>query len=186
MKANAIVAVVLSLLGILAYIWFRFGSLRYSLAAIVALMHDVMITLGALAIAGFVANEAFFSQTLKVEAFQIDLGVIAALLTVIGYSLNDTIVILDRIRENRGKRPLPTMEIVNNSINQTISRTLLTSFTTLIAVAIIYVVGGSGIRPFAFCLLVGIVVGTYSSVAVAAPLVFKGHSPSRNPVEPTE
>ena len=176
MKANAIVAVVLSLLGILAYIWFRFGSLRYSLAAIVALMHDVTITLGALAIAGFIANEAFFSQTLMIEAFQIDLGVIAALLTVIGYSLNDTIVILDRIRENRGKRPLPTLKIVNNSINQTVSRTVLTSFTTLIAVAIIYIAGGSGIRPFAFCLLVGIIVGTYSSVAVAAPLVFKGGS----------
>ena len=137
-------------LGILAYIWFRFGSLRYSLAAIAALMHDVILTLGALALAGYVANIAFFSQTLKIEAFQIDLGVIAALLTVIGYSLNDTIVILDRIRENRGKRPLPTMEIVNNSINQTVSRTVLTSVTTLIAVAIIYMVGGSGSRPFAF------------------------------------
>ena len=139
-------------------------------------MHDVTITLGALALAGYVAGEAFFSQTLMIEAFQIDLGVIAALLTVIGYSLNDTIVILDRIRENRGKRPLPTLEIVNNSINQTISRTALTSVTTLIAVAIIYMAGGSGIRPFAFCLLVGILVGSYSSVAVAAPLVFKGNS----------
>ena len=177
MKANAIVAVVLSLLGILAYIWFRFGSLRYSLAAIVALLHDVLVTLGALALAGYVAHISFFSQTLKIEAFQIDLGVIAALLTVIGYSLNDTIVILDRIRENRGKRPLPTQEIVNNSINQTISRTVLTSVTTLIAVIIIYLAGGGGIRPFAFALLIGIFVGTYSSVAIAAPLVFKGHSP---------
>jgi len=177
MKANAIVAVILSLLGILVYIWFRFGSLRYSLAAIVALLHDVLITLGALALAGYVAHISFFSQTLKVEAFQIDLGVIAALLTVIGYSLNDTIVILDRIRENRGKRPLPTLEIVNNSINQTISRTVLTSTTTLIAVVIIYLAGGGGIRPFAFALLIGIFVGTYSSVAIAAPLVFKGHSP---------
>jgi SecD/SecF fusion protein len=186
MKANAIVAVILSLLGILAYIWFRFGSLRYSLAAIVALVHDVTITLGALALASYFANQTFFSQTLKIEAFQIDLGVIAALLTVIGYSLNDTIVILDRVRENRGKRPLPTMEIVNNSINQTISRTVLTSVTTLIAVAIIYMAGGSGIRPFAFCLLVGILVGTYSSVAVAAPLVFKGHSPRKSPAVPAE
>ncbi|MBC8310196.1 MAG: protein translocase subunit SecD [Phycisphaerales bacterium] len=179
MKANAIVAVVLSLLGILAYIWFRFGSLRYSLAAIVALVHDVLVTLGALALAGYVAHIAFFSQTLKVEAFQIDLGVIAALLTVIGYSLNDTIVILDRIRENRGKLPLPTQEIVNHSINQTISRTVLTSVTTLIAVIIIYLAGGGGIRPFAFALIIGILVGTYSSVAIAAPLVFKGHSPKR-------
>jgi SecD/SecF fusion protein len=177
MKANAIVAVILSLLGILAYIWFRFGSLRYSLAAIVALLHDVTVTLGALALAGYIAHITFFSQTLRIEAFQIDLGVIAALLTVIGYSLNDTIVILDRIRENRGKRPLPTQEIVNDSINQTISRTVLTSVTTLIAVLIIYWAGGGGIRPFAFALLVGIIVGTYSSVAIAAPLVFKGHSP---------
>jgi len=180
MKANAIVAVILSLLGILAYIWFRFGSLRYSLAAIVALLHDVLVTLGALALAGYVSHIAFFSQNLKIEAFQIDLGVIAALLTVIGYSLNDTIVILDRIRENRGKRPLPTQEIVNDSINQTISRTVLTSVTTLVAVVIIYWAGGGGIRPFAFALLVGILVGTYSSVAIAAPLVFKGHSPKKN------
>ncbi len=179
MKANAIVAVVLSLLGILAYIWFRFGSFRYSIAAIVALLHDVTITLGALALAGYVAHISFFSQTLQIEAFQIDLGVIAALLTVIGYSLNDTIVILDRIRENRGKRPLPTQEIVNNSINQTVSRTVLTSVTTLIAVLIIYLAGGGGIRPFAFALLIGILVGTYSSVAIAAPLVFKGLSPKR-------
>ncbi|MDE1038611.1 MAG: protein translocase subunit SecF, partial [Phycisphaerales bacterium] len=183
MKANAIVAVVLSLLGILAYIWFRFGSLRYSLAAIVALVHDVTITLGALALAGYVAHIAFFSQTLKVEAFQIDLGVIAALLTVIGYSLNDTIVILDRIRENRGKRPLPTKEIVNSSINQTVSRTVLTSLTTIIAVVIIYLAGGGGIRPFAFALLIGIFVGTYSSVAIAAPLVFKRQEPRHTPGE---
>ena len=92
---------------------------------------------------------------------------------MIGYSLNDTIVILDRIRENRGKRPLPTEQNVNDSINQTVSRTVLTSVTTLIAVVIIYAAGGSGIRPFAFCLLIGIIVGTYSSVAIAAPLVFK-------------
>ena len=183
MKANAIVAVVLSLLGILAYIWFRFGSLRYSLAAIVALVHDVTITLGALALAGYVAHIAFFSQTLKVEAFQIDLGVIAALLTVIGYSLNDTIVILDRIRENRGKRPLPTKEIVNSSINQTVSRTVLTSLTTIIAVVIIYLAGGGGIRPFAFALLIGIFVGTYSSVAIAAPLVFTRQKPRHTPGE---
>ncbi len=184
MKANAIVAVILSLLGILAYIWLRFGSLRYSLAAILALVHDVILTLGALALAGFVASSVFFGDTLMIEAFQIDLGVIAALLTVIGYSLNDTIVILDRIRENRGKRPLPTMEIVNNSINQTVSRTVLTSVTTLIAVVIIYAAGGSGIRPFAFCLIVGIIVGTYSSVAIAAPLVFKGHSKPEGSSEP--
>jgi len=89
-------------------------------------------------------------------------------------------VILDRIRENRGKLPIPTPEIVNRSINQTVSRTVLTSFTTLLAVGIMYAAGGSGIRPFAFCLLTGLVVGTYSSVAIAAPLVvsYRGQEPA--------
>lgn len=170
MKAKAIVAVALTLLGILCYIWVRFGSLRYSVAAIVALIHDVIIALGILALTGLIGSSTFASMLL-VEEFKIDLGVVAALLTVIGYSLNDTIVILDRIRENRGKLPLPTASIVNTSINQTISRTVLTSLTTLLAVAIMYFEGGSGMRSFTFCLLVGLFVGTYSSVAIAAPLV---------------
>ncbi len=173
LSAQAIVAVVLSLLGILVYIWVRFGSFWYSAAAIVALMHDVIISLGLLAISALISRTVL-GHWLGVEDFRIDLGVVAALLTIIGYSLNDTIVILDRIRENRGKRPLASAEIVNRSINQTISRTLLTSGTTLIAVAIMYSEGGSGIRPFTFCLLVGIVVGTYSSIAIAAPLVWRG------------
>ncbi|UCD73929.1 MAG: protein translocase subunit SecD [Phycisphaerales bacterium] len=173
LQANATVAVILSLLGILVYIWIRFGSLRYSVAAIVALVHDVTIALGLLAISGFIAGNAFGTM-LGIEEFRIDLGVVAALLTIIGYSLNDTIVILDRIRENRGKLPVATASIVNRSINQTVSRTLLTSVTTLLAVAIMYGEGGSGIRPFTYCLLIGLIVGTYSSVAIAAPLVFKG------------
>ncbi len=173
LAAQAIVAVALTLMGILVYIWIRFGSLRYSAAAIVALVHDVMIALGLLALSTMVAG-TFFSTVLKIEPFRIDLGVVAALLTIIGYSLNDTIVILDRIRENRGKLPLPTAPIVNRSINQTVSRTLLTSVTTLMAVLIMYFEGGGGIRPFTFCLLVGLFVGTYSSVAIAAPLVFTG------------
>ncbi len=175
LSAQAIVAVVLTLLGILVYIWVRFGSLRYSIAAIVALMHDVMIALGLLALSTIVGGTAI-GTALLIEPFRIDLGVVAALLTIIGYSLNDTIVILDRVRENRGKLPLPTAPIVNRSINQTISRTLLTSFTTLMAVAIMYAEGGGGIRPFTFCLLAGIIVGSYSSVAIAAPLVLTGGS----------
>lgn len=173
LQANATVAVVLSLLGILVYIWIRFGSLRYSVAAIVALMHDVAIALGLLALSGIIAKTPI-GPLLGVEDFRIDLGVVAALLTIIGYSLNDTIVILDRIRENRGKLPVASAECVNRSINQTISRTLLTSVTTLLAVLIMYAEGGSGIRPFTYCLLVGLLVGTYSSVAIAAPLVFRG------------
>jgi SecD/SecF fusion protein len=177
LSAKAIVAVALSLLGILVYIWIRFGSLRYSAAAIVALVHDVAIALGLLAATTWVGG-TWASTTLLIEEFRIDLGVVAALLTIIGYSLNDTIVILDRIRENRGKLPIPTPDIVNRSINQTISRTVLTSFTTLLAVAIMYAAGGSGIRPFAFCLLVGLMVGTYSSVAIAAPLVVRSPGPA--------
>lgn len=174
LRANAIVAVVLSLLGILVYIWIRFGSLRYSTGAIVALVHDVSIAMGALAISQIIGETAF-GKALLLESFHIDLNVIAAVLTLIGYSLNDTIVVLDRIRENRGKRMFATAEIVNASINQTFSRTTLTSLTMLISLIILYVYGGTGIRPFAFCMLIGMFVGTYSSIAIAAPLVFKGH-----------
>jgi len=180
LAAQAVVAVILTLLGILIYIWVRFGSLRYSVAAIVALVHDVTIALGLLALSGIVGATPIASALL-IEPFLIDLGVVAALLTIIGYSLNDTIVILDRIRENRGKLPLPTAPVVNNSINQTVSRTLLTSVTTLMAVAIMYAEGGSGIRPFTFCLLCGVVVGSYSSVAIAAPLVFTGKAKPQSP-----
>jgi SecD/SecF fusion protein len=176
--ANAIGAVILSLAGILFYIWLRFGSFRYSMAAIAALCHDVIIVLGALALTGVIAGYEFVANGLLIEAFQIDTGIVAALLTVIGYSLNDTIVILDRIRENRGRRPVPSKAIVNTSINQTVSRTLLTSVTTLIAVLIIYIFGGTGIRGFAFALVIGIAVGTYSSIAIAAPLVFRRETSS--------
>ena len=185
LAANAVVAVGLSLLGILVYIWIRFGSFRYSLAALVALVHDVSIGLGALALSHFIAA-AWPGNFLGIEAFKIDLGVVAALLTIIGYSLNDTIVILDRIRENRGKLPLATLSTVNRSINQTVSRTVLTSVTTILAVAIMYGAGGTGIRPFAYTLLVGLFVGTYSSVAIAAPLVFRRDSGDGSVPEPAE
>ena len=175
MSAKAVVSVALSLLGILVYIWVRFGSLRYSAAAIVALLHDVCIAMGLLAATAWISRTTL-GNALLIEDFRIDLGVVAALLTIIGYSLNDTIVILDRIRENRGKLPIPTADIVNRSINQTISRTVLTSVTTLLAVAIMYGFGGGGIRSFAFTLLAGLVVGTYSSVAIAAPLVVRSVS----------
>ena len=171
LAANAEVAVILSLLGILFYIWIRFGSFRYSLAAIVALVHDVSIALGMLALTHLLAGTAI-GNMLGIDDFRVDLGVVAALLTIIGYSLNDTIVILDRVRENRGKRPVASKAITNLAINQTVSRTVLTSTTTLLAVAIMYIEGGTGIRPFTFCLLIGIFIGTYSSIAIAAPLVY--------------
>lgn len=171
LAAQAQVAVVVSLIGILLYIWVRFGSLRFSTAAVLALMHDVVLTLGILAATAYLGRTTL-GAVLLIEEFRIDMAVIAGLLTVIGYSLNDTIVIFDRIRENKGKLALPSASTVNRSINQTFSRTVVTTFTTLLAVTIMYIEGGSGIRPFAFCLMIGLLIGNYSSVAIAAPLAY--------------
>jgi len=174
-RATAFAAVVLSLLLILIYIWVRFGSVRYSAAAIVALTHDVLFVIGFLALAEIVYDMpalAGVTQFLMIEPFKIDLNLIAALLTIIGYSLNDTIVIMDRIRENRGKLSYASKAVINRSVNETVSRTLITSGTTLLAIFILYVDGGPGVHAFSFALLVGVLVGTYSSIAVASPLVW--------------
>ncbi len=174
-RGKAVAAVGLSLLLITIYIWVRFGSVRYSMAALVALLHDVLTAIGLIALAEIVyLNESLgaVAQQLNIMPFKIDLGLIAALLTIIGYSLNDSIIIMDRIRENRGKLDYASRRVVNLSINQTISRTVITSGTTLAAVLILYVAGGEGVRAFSFTLLVGVLVGTYSSIAVAAPFVW--------------
>ncbi len=170
LRDNAIVAVILGFLAIVVYIWFRFGSLRYGLAAILALIHDVAITMGLVALAGVLHGSAI-GDLLMLTPMKINMAMIAALLTIIGYSLNDTIVLFDRIRENRGKLAMASVGTVNDSINQVISRTALTSFTTFLAVAFMYVFGGEGVHGFSFAMVVGVVVGTYSSVAIAAPLV---------------
>ena len=177
LRDQAVVAVVLSLMAIVAYIWFRFGSLRYGLAAIVALVHDVTIALGAVAASHYLFQSPI-GEALLLGEFKLNLALIAAWLTIIGYSLNDTIVMFDRIRENRGKLDHATSQIIDASINQTFSRTMLTSLTTLLAVVMLYIFGGEGIRPFAFTLTVGVIVGTYSSVAIAAPLVAFGGLPT--------
>ena len=174
-RGKAVAAVSISFLLITIYIWVRFGSIRYSLAAIVALLHDVLTAVGLIALADMLYRSDTFGpivQSLNIMPFKIDLSLIAALLTIIGYSLNDTIIIMDRIRENRGKLEYASRKVVNLSINQTISRTLITSSTTLIAVLILYIDGGEGVRAFSFTLLVGVLVGTYSSIAVAAPMVW--------------
>ena len=173
MKYNALFAIGLSLLAVVAYIWLRFGSLRYGFAAIVALVHDVMIALGMVAVAGLIADTAFGRALLFTE-FKVDLAMVEAMLTIVGYSLNDTIVVFDRIRENRGRLAFATGPILNNSINQTISRTTLTSLTTILALITSYLFGGAGVHGFAFTMLVGVIVGTYSSVAIAAPIVLVG------------
>ncbi len=167
-RSLAVVALVVSCFGIILYLWIRFQHVIFGVAAVVALVHDVLITIGAIAISAYVANALGF---LLIDEFKINLTIVAALLTIIGYSVNDTIVVFDRIREVRGKSPDVTVEMVNKSINQTLSRTLLTSFTTLIVTVVLYLIGGSGIHGFAFSFSIGIIVGTYSSIFVASPIM---------------
>jgi SecD/SecF fusion protein len=171
-KTRALIAIVLSLFAIVTYIGFRFGDVRFGLAAIAALVHDVCITLGAVTACTYIAFTKF-GETLLIGDFKIDLAMIAAFLTLIGYSLNDTIVVFDRIRENRRKDRLNS-QIITNSINQTISRTILTSFTTFIVVFIMYIFGGQGLRGFTFAIGLGVIIGTYSSIAIAAPILLIG------------
>ena len=155
LRRQAIFVTLYALVGMLVYIAFRFEWV-YGAAAVLAVFHDVLITLG------------FFSLL----NFEISLTVIAALLTLVGYSMNDTIVIFDRIRENnRLMRREPFPAIVNRSINQTLSRTILTSGLTFLTVLVLFLMGGQVLRSFSFALVVGIVVGTYSSFGIAAPLV---------------
>jgi SecD/SecF fusion protein len=172
-KQRALIAIVLSLFAIVTYIWIRFGNIRYGIAAIVALVHDVCITLGAVALCAYIANTSI-GEMLLIGDFKINLAMIAAFLTLIGYSLNDTIVVFDRIRENRGKARQLSPQMITDSINQTISRTIMTSFTTFIVVLIMYIFGGAGLRGFTFAIGLGIIVGTYSSIAIAAPILLLG------------
>ncbi|MEA2101321.1 MAG: protein translocase subunit SecF [Thermodesulfobacteriota bacterium] len=143
-------------LGILIYIWWRF-ELKFSLGAILALVHDVVITVGIFSITGR----------------ELSLPVIAALLTIIGYSLNDTIVVFDRIRENlKNNSSEKILSQINNSVSQTLNRTILTSLTSFVVVWCLYIFGGEVIHNFAFAMMVGILVGTYSSIFVASPSLY--------------
>jgi SecD/SecF fusion protein len=168
MQRDAILALIVSMVFIVAYIWFRFQKVAYGLAAVIALAHDVLITLGFIAISHWLFRPLGF---LMIEDFKVSLTIVAALLTVMGYSLNDTIVVFDRIREVKGKSPRLTSEMVNVSVNQTLGRTLLTSTTTIFAIILLYSIGGEGVHGFAFTMLIGILVGTYSSIFVAAPIL---------------
>jgi preprotein translocase subunit SecF len=155
LQRQAIYATLYSLLGMLAYLWFRF-ELIYGVAAVVAVFHDTLITIGA------------FSLTNQ----EITLTVIAAILTLIGYSMNDTVVVFDRIRENLATSRRETLSaVVNRSINQTLSRTVLSSGLTFLTVLSLYLFGGEVLHGFSFALVVGILIGTYSSIAVAAPML---------------
>jgi preprotein translocase subunit SecF len=152
---QAFLATLYSLLGMLIYLWFRF-ELIYGVAAVVAVFHDTLITIG------------FFSLLNK----EISLTVVAAILTLVGYSMNDTIVVFDRIRENLAlNRREKLADLVNRSINQTLSRTVIASGLTFLTVLCLYVFGGEVLNGFSFALVVGILIGTYSSIAVAAPML---------------
>jgi SecD/SecF fusion protein len=168
-KTQALVAIVLSLIAMLIYLGVRFGDLRYGLGGIVTLAHDTTATLGAVMCCSFLATTVI-GQTLLIDDFKIDMTMIGAFLTLLGYSINDSIVIYDRIRENRRKGVL-TPQLINNSINECMSRTLLTGTTTLLVVLIMYIFGGKGLRGFNFALLFGIIEGTYSSIAISAPIL---------------
>jgi SecD/SecF fusion protein len=168
-KTQALVAIVLSLIAMLIYLAVRFGDLRYGLGSIATLAHDTTATLGAVMCCSFLATTTI-GQTLLIADFKIDMIMVGAFLTLLGYSINDTIVIYDRIRENRHKGTL-TPQIINNSINECMSRTLLTGTTTLLVVLVMYIFGGKGLRGFNFALLFGIIEGTYSSIAISAPIL---------------
>ncbi|RLB73037.1 MAG: protein translocase subunit SecF, partial [Deltaproteobacteria bacterium] len=155
LRNKGLKALFYAMLGLLAYISWRF-EFRFAVGAIIALVHDVIITLGVFSLSGR----------------EIDLPIIAAFLAIIGYSLNDTIIVYDRIRENSGKYHKESFSyIVNRSINETLSRTLLTSGTTLLVVLALFVLGGGVIHNFAFAMLIGVLVGTYSSIFVASPVL---------------
>jgi len=154
---SGLIAIVLSLSAMLIYIWIRF-EWQFSLGAIIALIHDVIITIG------------FFS----ILEFEINLSIVAAVLTIVGYSMNDTVVIFDRVRENLKKYSSKTInEISNLSINETLSRTIITSLTTLLALLSIFFFGGKILHGFSFAMILGVIFGTYSSIFIANPILIK-------------
>ena len=153
--SSGIKAVIFALLAMMAYIWFRF-EWQFSLGAVAALLHDVILTIGMFAITGLEFN----------------LATVAAILLIVGYSLNDTVVVYDRVRENLRKyKKLVLVEVLNRSINDTLTRTLMTSITTMLALLALYILGGAIIADFSIALIWGVLVGTYSSIFIAAPLL---------------
>ncbi len=164
MRRKGLLSILYAMVGILIYITIRF-QFRFALGAIVALIHDILITIGVF---------SFFGK-------EFTLPVVAALLTIIGYSLNDTIVVYDRIRENVRRSPREALAgIINTSINQTLSRTILTSGTTLLVLLCLFFLGGEVIHDFSFALLVGVMVGTYSSIYIASPVLLVGQSAKKD------
>jgi SecD/SecF fusion protein len=170
-RQRALLAIVLSWGAILLYLWFRFGNWTFGAAAVVCLIHDLFFTLGMIAACHYIHESVGALGFLGIQDFKIDLPAVAALLTLVGYSTNDTIVVFDRIREVRGKNPALTPQMINDSVNQTLSRTVLASLATWLVVVVLYFFGGDGVHLFAFVMVVGVIVGTYSSIYIASPLL---------------
>jgi SecD/SecF fusion protein len=165
-RYRAIWALAVSAFFILLYLWVRFQRISYGLGAIVSLVHDVLLTLALVAVSFYLAPVLGF---LLIEPFKINIIMLTAFLTIAGYSINDTIVIFDRIREVRGKAPQITPEMINTSINQTLGRTLLTGVTSMMVIVTLYILGGPTIHGFAFAMIIGVITGTYSSIYIASP-----------------
>jgi SecD/SecF fusion protein len=177
-ETTAYYALFISNVLVALYIWIRFQNLIFGLAAIVALIHDVFIAVGALALSYWLAGPLGF---LQIDPFKISLEVVAALLTIVGYSINDTIVVFDRIREIRGKSPELTASMINQAVNQTLSRTILTSTTVFLVTFILFFAGGEGVHAFSFAMMIGVLTGTYSSVFIAAPILLWFRKPAGAP-----
>ncbi len=182
MRNRALAAIGLSWIALLMYLWFRFGNWTFGLAAVLCLIHDLCFTIGAIGVSHYL-YDTFVGKALQLQDFKIDFACVAALLTLVGYSVNEIIVNFARIREVRGKNPLLTPDMINTSVNNTLSRTILTSTTVWLVVMVLYWFGGSGVHLFAFVMVVGVIVGTYSSIYVASPLLllFGEGSPERRP-----
>ena len=170
MKVDALLAILASLVMIVVYMAYRFENVYFGYAAVAALAHDVLVTVGCIALGAYLSKTPL-GPLLMLDDFKINLNQVACLLTIVGYSLNDTIVIFDRIREVKGKSPRITPEMINLSVNQTLSRTLLTALTTFVVVVVLYVAGGDGIHGFAFSMIIGVVTGCYSTVYIANPVL---------------
>jgi SecD/SecF fusion protein len=174
---------ILSWAAIVAYLWFRFKNVYYGFAAVVALVHDVLVALIFVSLGGLIARAVpGLANLLLIDDFKIDLTIVTAFMTIIGFSVNDTIVIFDRIREVKGKAPFVTPQMINDSVNQCMSRTILTALTVILVLFIMFVFGGPGIHGFAFAMLIGCISGTYSTIFVAAPIliVFAGQSAAKS------
>ena len=169
-KIDALLAIIASLVMIVVYMWFRFEKVYFGYAAVAALAHDVLVTVGCIALGAYLSKTPI-GPLFMLDDFKINLNQIACLLTIVGYSLNDTIVIFDRIREIKGKSPKISYEMINQSVNETLSRTLLTALSTFIVVVVLYIAGGEGIHGFAFSMIVGVVTGCYSTVYIANPVL---------------